>query len=103
MALVGPRPERVEHVRQYSEEIPEFSYRMLVKGGLTGYAQVYGKYNTTAYDKLKLDLMYIQNYSILLDLEILFKTIQIVLTKESTEGFSTAASEEIREKAEGER
>ncbi len=103
MALVGPRPERIEHVRQYSEQIPEFSYRMLVKGGLTGYAQVYGKYNTTAYDKLKLDLMYIQNYSILLDLEILFKTIQIVLTKESTEGFSTAASAEIREKAEGER
>ncbi len=53
MSLVGPRPERVEHVHLYSESIPEFAYRMKVKGGLTGYAQVYGKYNTTAYDKLK--------------------------------------------------
>ncbi len=103
MAIVGPRPERVEHVRQYSADIPEFSYRMLVKGGLTGYAQVYGKYNTTAYDKLKLDLMYIQNYSLILDLEIMFKTLQIVLTKESTEGFSEGASEEIGEKAEEKR
>ena len=63
-------------------------YRLKVKGGLTGYAQVYGKYNTTAYDKLKLDLMYIQNYSIWLDIEIIFKTIKILLIKESTEGFS---------------
>ena len=66
MSLVGPRPERIEHVEKYTEAIPEFEYRMKVKGGLTGYAQVYGKYNTTAYDKLKMDLMYIENYSILL-------------------------------------
>lgn len=92
MSLVGPRPERIEHVKLYSESIPEFSYRLKVKGGLTGYAQVYGKYNTTAYDKLKMDLMYIQNYSFLLDIEILFKTIKILFEKESTEGFSEEVS-----------
>ena len=92
MSLVGPRPERIEHVHLYSESIPEFSYRMKVKGGLTGYAQVYGKYNTTAYDKLKMDLMYIQNYSVLLDIEILFKTVKILFEKESTEGFSDEVS-----------
>lgn len=91
MSLVGPRPERIEHVKLYTEEIPEFSYRTKVKGGLTGFAQVYGKYNTTAYDKLKLDLMYIQNYSFLLDIEIIFKTIKILFIKESTEGFSNEA------------
>ena len=58
-----------------------------MKGGLTGYAQVYGKYNTTAYDKLKLDLMYIQNYSLLLDVQIIFKTVKILFMRESTEGF----------------
>lgn len=87
MSIVGPRPERVEHVKLYSKEIPEFKYRLKVKGGLTGYAQVYGKYNTTAYDKLKLDLMYIQNYSLLLDIEIIFKTVKILFMKEATEGF----------------
>ncbi len=97
MSLVGPRPERIEHVQLYSEKIPEFAYRMKVKGGLTGYAQVYGKYNTTAYDKLKLDLMYIQNYSLLLDIEILFKTVKILFEKESTEGFSEEASAMVEE------
>ena len=87
MSIVGPRPERVEHVEKYSKDIPEFSYRLKVKGGLTGYAQVLGKYNTTAYDKLKLDLMYIENYSIALDLKLLLMTIKIVFSKESTEGF----------------
>lgn len=95
MSLVGPRPERVEHVKLYSREIPEFGYRMKVKGGLTGYAQVYGKYNTTAYDKLKLDLMYIQNYSLLMDVEIIFKTVKILFMRESTEGFSEESSNEI--------
>lgn len=87
MSVVGPRPERVEHVEQYTKEIPEFKYRMKVKGGLTGYAQIYGKYNTTAYDKLKLDLMYIQNYSLLTDLRLIIMTIKIMFIKESTEGF----------------
>lgn len=86
MSLVGPRPERPEIAKEYETAIPEFSYRLKTKAGLTGYAQVYGKYNTTAYDKLKLDLMYIQNYNIWLDFEILFKTIQILFMKESTEG-----------------
>ncbi|WP_333646099.1 sugar transferase [Lacrimispora sp.] len=95
MSLVGPRPERIEHVKLYTEEIPEFGYRMKIKGGLTGLAQVYGKYNTSAYDKLKLDLMYIQNYSLLQDIEIIFKTIKILFIKESTEGFSAEAATRI--------
>ena len=100
MSLVGPRPERIEHVQLYSEEIPEFAFRLKVKGGLTGYAQVYGKYNTTAYDKIKLDLMYIQNYSILLDIEILFRTIKILFEKESTEGFTEEASANVERQTE---
>lgn len=87
MSIVGPRPERLEHVQKYSEEIPEFAYRLKVKGGLTGYAQVYGKYNTSAYDKLRLDLMYIENYSIMLDIKLIMMTIRVMLKKESTEGF----------------
>ena len=87
MSVVGPRPERVEHVEQYTAESAGISYRLKVKGGLTGYAQIYGKYNTTAYDKLKLDLMYIQNYSILLDLKLIIMTGKILFVKESTEGF----------------
>lgn len=97
MSVVGPRPERIEHVREYCENIPEFKYRMSVKGGLTGYAQVYGKYNTSAYDKLKLDLLYIQNYSLFLDMEIILKTVQVLFTKESTEGFDKKRSEELSE------
>lgn len=92
MSIVGPRPERVEHVELYTKQIPEFVYRMKVRGGLTGYAQVYGKYNTTAYDKLKLDLMYIQNYSLMLDVGIIFKTVKVLFMKESTEGFSEESS-----------
>ena len=86
MSVVGPRPERPEIAREYEESISEFRYRLKVKAGLTGYAQVYGKYNMTAYDKLKLDLMYIQNYSVHLDFEIMLKTVQILFMKESTEG-----------------
>ncbi len=87
MSIVGPRPERVEHVTQYSEEIPEFVNRYKVKGGLTGYAQVFGKYNTSAYNKLKMDLMYIQNYSLFLDFKLILMTVKILFKKESTEGF----------------
>ena len=90
MSIVGPRPERIEHVEKYSKEIPEFSYRLKVKGGLTGYAQIYGKYNTSAYDKLRLDLMYIEKYSVLLDIKLILMTLQIMLRKESTEGFETS-------------
>lgn len=94
MSIVGPRPERVEHVKAYTEEIPEFSYRLKVKGGLTGFAQVYGKYNTTAYDKLKLDLMYIENYSFLMDIRLIFMTVKIMFMKESTEGFEKSTDED---------
>lgn len=86
MSLVGPRPERPEIAAQYTAEIPEFSYRLKVKAGLTGYAQVYGKYNTTPYDKLKLDLTYIENYSFLLDLQLIATTVKILFQKENTEG-----------------
>lgn len=86
MSLVGPRPERPSISDEYEKIIPEFRYRLKVKAGLTGYAQVYGKYNTTAYDKLKLDIMYIQNCTLVLDLEILMKTVLVLFTKEATEG-----------------
>jgi exopolysaccharide biosynthesis polyprenyl glycosylphosphotransferase len=86
MSLVGPRPERPEIAAQYKEIIPEFDFRLKVKAGLTGYAQVYGKYNTTPYDKLKLDLTYIENYSFLLDIKLLFLTFKILFQKENTEG-----------------
>ena len=96
MSLIGPRPERIEHVDKYCEAVPEFAYRLKVKGGLTGYAQVYGKYNTTAYDKLKLDLIYIENYSLFLDLKILFMTLKVVFMRESTEGFTEEAIDKIK-------
>ena len=87
MSIVGPRPERVEHVEEYTKEIPEFIYRFKVKGGLTGYAQIYGKYNTSAYDKLRMDLIYIENYSLLLDIKLIIETVRVLFKKESTEGF----------------
>ena len=98
MSLVGPRPERVEHVEMYTKEIPEFAYRLKVKGGLTGYAQLYGKYNTSPYDKLKLDLIYIQNYSLWLDIRLILMTIKVMFMKESTEGFTEERKEEIQGK-----
>ena len=98
MSMVGPRPERPEIAAQYEEELPEFSYRLKVKAGLTGYAQVYGKYNTTPYDKLKLDLTYIENYSFFLDLQLIAATVKILFQKENTEGVEqwqvTAATKE---------
>ncbi len=99
MSFVGPRPERIEHIKQYTEEIPEFSYRLKVRGGLTGFAQLYGKYNTTPYDKLQLDLMYIENYSFFLDIKLLLMTIKIMFMKESTEGFTKEKSEKINKKS----
>lgn len=86
MAVVGPRPERPEIAEQYEKDIPEFNLRLQVKAGLTGYAQVYGKYNTTPLDKLKLDLIYIAQRSVLFDLRILFYTVKIIFIPESTEG-----------------
>ncbi len=86
MAFIGPRPERPEIIDQYLSEMPEFAFRMKVKAGLAGYAQVYGKYNTTPYDKLKLDLTYIENYSIWLDIKLMLLTVKILFTPDSTEG-----------------
>ncbi len=86
MSFIGPRPERPEIIRQYQEDMPEFTFRTKVKAGLAGYAQVYGKYNTTPYDKLKLDLFYIENYSVWLDLKLMLLTIKILFQAESTEG-----------------
>lgn len=86
MTIVGPRPERPEIAKQYEYELPEFSLRLQAKAGLTGLAQVYGKYNTTPYDKLQMDLMYIANPSIMEDLKIMFATIKILFSRESTEG-----------------
>lgn len=86
MSIVGPRPERQNYIDEFCKETPEFIYRLKVKAGLTGYAQIYGKYNTTPQDKLKMDLMYIESYSILQDIRLIFLTLKIMFTKESTEG-----------------
>lgn len=86
MTFVGPRPERPEIIKEYVEIMPEFSYRTKVKAGITGYAQVYGKYNTRPYDKLKLDLFYIENYSIWLDLRLIILTVKTLFPFGSTEG-----------------
>ncbi len=86
MSFIGPRPERPEIIKDYLEEMPEFAFRMKVKAGLAGYAQVYGKYNTTPLDKLKLDLTYIENYSVWLDIQLMILTIKIIFTPDATEG-----------------
>ena len=96
MALVGPRPERVENVEKYTKELPQFAYRLQVKSGLTGYAQLYGKYNTSAYDKLRLDLIYIENRSLILDIKLIMLTLKILFIPESTEGFSDEAVQLMR-------
>ena len=86
MSLVGPRPERPEIAAEYMEDLPEFAMRLKMKAGLTGYEQVHGKYNTTPYDKLKLDLHYIRNYSLWMDLILIVLTPKVLFMKESTEG-----------------
>ena len=95
MSIVGPRPERVEHMKEYCKKHPEFTYRLRVKGGLTGYAQIYGRYNTDAYDKLRLDMMYIENMSMLLDLKLIILTIKTIFISESTEAFTKEQSHYI--------
>ena len=103
MSFIGPRPERPEIIAQYVEEMPEFVFRMKVKAGLAGYAQVYGKYNTTPYDKLKLDLSYIENYSVWLDIKLMLLTLKILFQAESTEGVESTQVTAMKtpEKAEG--
>jgi len=100
MSLVGPRPERDVIMQEYEKEIPEFHYRLKVKAGLTGYAQVYGKYNTTPYDKLKLDLFYIENYSFLLDIKLIFMTVKIFFQKEVSEGVDDNQVNALKDSAE---
>lgn len=86
MSVVGPRPERPEIAAQYEEHMPEFALRLQVKAGLTGYAQVYGKYNTPPYDKVQMDLTYVATQSFLVDLKLILMTVKILFMKESTEG-----------------
>ena len=92
MSVVGPRPERPEIAAQYEKDMPSFSLRLQVKAGLTGYAQVYGKYNTNPYDKLQMDLMYINKMGIIEDLRLMFATIRILFLPESTEGVAEGAT-----------
>ena len=97
MTLVGPRPEMLENVEKYKQALPAFTYREKMKAGLTGYAQIEGKYNTTPEDKLMLDLMYIESFSIWLDIKLLFRTLTVFFRADSTEGFdeeTPAAREE---------
>ncbi len=102
MSIVGPRPECPHLAEEYCKIIPEFNFRLKVKAGLTGYAQVYGKYNTTPYDKLKLDLAYIKKHTFWLDLKLIFMTFKILFQKENTEGIDpwqkTAATRDNLEK-----
>ena len=93
MTLVGPRPERPEFYEKYCAEYPEFAYRLRAKAGLTGYAQLYGRYNTTFADKALLDMHYIQKASFLWDLQLIFYTLKIIFVKESTEGVETKPAE----------
>ncbi len=95
MSFVGPRPECPEIAEKYTQLIPEFPYRLKVKAGLTGYAQVYGKYNTTPYDKLKLDLTYIENYSLRMDIKLMMMTLKILFLKENTEGIESWQNDAI--------
>lgn len=97
MSFIGPRPERPEIIEQYQAEMPEFAFRLKVKAGLAGYAQVYGKYNTTPYDKLKLDITYIENYSVLLDLKLMLLTLKILFLPEATEGVDPGQSQAVRD------
>ena len=95
MSIVGPRPEMLENVEKYTNDLPEFRYRLRAKAGLTGLAQIYGKYNTSPRDKLIMDLAYIQQYSVWLDLKLILRTALVLLTpEESTEAFEDKKTEE---------
>ena len=99
MSIVGPRPERPEIAEQYRQELPAFDLRLQVKAGLTGYAQIYGRYNTEPQDKLKMDLMYINHASLAEDIKLIFATVRVLFLRESTsgvaEGQTTAAKQEV--------
>lgn len=99
MSIVGPRPERPEIAKQYEETLPEFSLRLQVKAGLTGLAQVYGRYNTEPYHKLQMDLMYIEEMSFLKDLQLILATIRILFIKDSTQGIAQGQETALNEKS----
>lgn len=98
MSIVGPRPERPEIAVQYEEQMPAFSLRLQVKAGLTGFAQVYGKYNTSPYDKLQMDLMYINKMSVSEDIRLMFATLRILFMPDSTEGIDEGSTTALKEK-----
>ncbi len=100
MTIVGPRPERPEIAEQYYEKMPDFQLRLQVKAGLTGYAQVYGKYNTDPYQKLEFDLLYIKDMNVLTDLRLMFATIGVLFLKDSTEGVREGQSTAMRSRDE---
>jgi lipopolysaccharide/colanic/teichoic acid biosynthesis glycosyltransferase len=95
MSIVGPRPERPFFVEMLKKELPEYVQRSNVKPGITGMAQVYGKYNTTPYNKLVYDLTYIQQCNVITDLVLMLKTVRVLLSKSSTEGISDANRETV--------
>jgi lipopolysaccharide/colanic/teichoic acid biosynthesis glycosyltransferase len=97
MSFVGPRPERQYFVEQFNELYPHYQYRLRVKPGITGLAQVLGKYDTDVADKLRYDLLYIRNYSFLLDLQLIFQTIRVVLTPERARGISELRPELLKQ------
>ena len=96
MTFVGPRPEMIKNVEEYTEELPEFQYRLRMKAGLTGYAQITGKYNTTPKDKLIMDMMYIEQFSILRDIQLIFQTAIVLLKSDSTEAFGNGLAERYK-------
>ena len=100
LSVVGPRPERPEIAADYEKEMPEFQLRLQAKAGLTGYAQVYGKYNTTPYDKLQMDLMYIAHPSFAEDIRICFATVKILFVSDSTEGIAEGQTNAMNNKEE---
>lgn len=101
MSLVGPRPERPEIIEQYKTDMPEFDFRTRMKAGVTGFAQIYGKYNTVPYDKLKLDLFYIENYSLWMDAKLILMTVKTIFKRESTEGIDEDQSNALRKVVDG--
>ena len=100
MSIVGPRPERPEIAAKYEETLPEFRLRLQAKAGLTGYAQVYGKYNSTPREKLHMDMIYISRPSIIEDIRLIFTTVRVLFMKESTEGFESQLVNSGEEKVE---
>ena len=96
MSLVGPRPERPELAEKYTEENPEFAMRLKVKAGITGFAQVYGRYNTPAIEKAQMDAYYIRKASVLMDLRLILATVKVLFMKESSEGVVTESKTENR-------